>query len=225
MVWLGIMSSDNRPESDPKTPEQMIRWIYDSKNPDELAERYSTWAERYDEHLEQDLNYIAPSICVERFAARVSAGARVLDAGAGTGLVGQRLYERGYRDIVALDYSVGMLEKAKLKGVYSAFSQQSLMGPLDFDTGRFDAVISIGVFSYGHVQAQAFDELIRITRSGGIILFSVLAHFYESGGFREYVERLERAGKWALVEAGEPFRSRNNIDSDASGISFTYEVR
>ncbi|MEM9487649.1 MAG: class I SAM-dependent methyltransferase [Myxococcota bacterium] len=207
------------------TPEERIRWIYAAKDPEELARRYDAWAQEYDQHLEVDLNYIAPAIGVERLARRVPTGARILDAGAGTGLVGQRLHEVGYRDIVALDYAAGMLEKARAKGVYTELSQQSLADPLTFDTSSFDAVISIGVFTYGHAPATAFDELIRITRAGGIILFSVLTEFYKNSGFRDHLDQLEKAGKWTLLDAGEPFPSRNNIDSDASGQSFTYEVR
>lgn len=41
--------------------------------------------------------------------------------GCGTGLVGQYLFERGFKNIVGVDASAGMIEKATLKGVYSEF--------------------------------------------------------------------------------------------------------
>lgn len=36
----------------------------------------------------------------------------VLDMGCGTGLVGQYLVERGFKNVVGVDASAGMLEKA-----------------------------------------------------------------------------------------------------------------
>jgi SAM-dependent methyltransferase len=38
--------------------------------------------------------------------------ARILDAGCSTGLVGEELFRLGYRNLVGLDYSADMLERA-----------------------------------------------------------------------------------------------------------------
>lgn len=44
--------------------------------------------------------------------------ARILDVGAGTGLVGEYLKKRGFCNLDALEPSLGMLEVAKTKNVY-----------------------------------------------------------------------------------------------------------
>ncbi|MCA9686480.1 MAG: class I SAM-dependent methyltransferase [Myxococcales bacterium] len=204
--------------------EDRIRWIYQSRDQAELSRRYDAWAEDYDQHLEGALDYVAPALGVAMFAEHVPLDARVLDVGAGTGLVGERLHAAGYRDITGVDYSPGMLAQARKKQVYSRLAVQDLLEPLDLESASFDALISIGVFSFGHVTAEAFAELIRVTRPGGIILFSVLRAFYEHGSFRADLEALEKAGRWTLRMAGQPFASRRDVDSDAAGLAFIYEV-
>ena len=89
--------------------------------------------------------------------------ARILDAGAGTGLVGEILASMGYRRMVAMDLSQGMLEEARKKGVYEDFHQMVMGETLDYETGSFDAVITVGVLTVGHAPASSLDELVRVT--------------------------------------------------------------
>ena len=88
----------------------------------------------------------------------MAADAKVLDAGAGTGLVGERLCEAGYRDLVGIDLSPGMLAVARGKDVYRELRQTNLGESLAFPDDAFDAVISVGVFTTGHAPAHAFDD-------------------------------------------------------------------
>ena len=92
--------------------------------------------------------------------------ARILDAGAGTGLVGKALKEMGYGSIVAMDLSEGMLEIAKKTEAYESFDQMVLGETLGYKTDSFDAVISVGVFTVGHVPASGLDELVRDHQAG-----------------------------------------------------------
>ena len=68
--------------------ENKVQWAYASENNTQLQERYDEWAKDYDEDLESDFGYVIPRIAAETFAQFVPKDARVLDAGAGTGLVG-----------------------------------------------------------------------------------------------------------------------------------------
>jgi hypothetical protein len=47
--------------------------------------------------------------------------------------------------------------------------------------------------------------LIRVTKPGGHMIFSVRTDVYEDNGFREKQEALEREQKWQLLETTEPF--------------------
>jgi len=186
--------------------ENRVQWVYSSSNNKELEERYDQWATLYDRDLEEDFAWNAPQAAVAVFAKLISKTAKVLDAGAGTGLVGEILAGLGYRDLVAIDLSQGMLREARNKNVYSELQQMVLGEPLDFEAGLFDGIISVGVFTLGHAPASTFDELIRVTKPGGYVVFSLRTDVYEEGGFKEKMPALEARGKWKLVEASERFQ-------------------
>jgi len=164
--------------------QDKIQWVFSSRNNEELAERYAQWARGYDTELERDLGWWGPRRTAELFAKYVPGGARVLDAGAGTGLMGVVLAGLGYDDLVAMDLSHEMLEEAKGKNVYRELHRMVMGESLDFATDSFDAVVSTGVLTTGHAPPGSLDELVRITRPGGHIIFTLRVEVYESGGFR-----------------------------------------
>ena len=184
----------------------MVQWVYSSQNNQELGERYDQWAKEYDGDLARDFGWLSPQRAAESLAQHVPKDGLVLDAGAGTGLVGVLLDRLGYKRMVAMDLSHGMLEEARKKGVYSEFHQMVLGEALDFPTGSFDAVISVGVLTVGHAQASSLEELVRVTRPGGHVVFSLRPDLYEDGGFKETQSALESQGKWGLVEVSEKFQ-------------------
>ena len=187
--------------------QNRVQWVYSSQNNRELAERYDEWASEYDSDLSEKFGWIGPRRAAEALSRYVPKDARILDAGAGTGLVGQCLADLGYGDLVAMDLSPGMLEQARRKGVYGEWRQMVLGEALDFPTDSFDAVISVGVFTLGHAPPASLHELVRITRPGGHVLFTLRPDVYENNGFREVQAELESAGAWKLVEEGREFQT------------------
>jgi SAM-dependent methyltransferase len=204
--------------------EKRVKWIYTSKTNRELEERYDTWAKDYDNDLTDGFGYVAPKKAVDCFVKYVQKDAKILDAGAGTGMVGELLARQGYKDIVAVDISKGMLEEAKKKNVYREFRQMVLGEHLDFPDDTFDAVISVGVLTYGHAPASSFDELVRITRPGGCIVFSLIPDVYENGGFKEKQESLVKDGKWKLVEVTDKFVPMPKGEPDVFHRDWIYQV-
>ena len=186
--------------------QNRVQWVYSSRNNEELAERYDDWAKDYDTDLEQNFEWIGPQRTAEIFAKYVPKNAWVLDAGAGTGLVGKFLSEIGYSQMAAMDLSAGMLEEARKKNVYQEFHQMVMGEPLGFSADSFDAVVSVGVLTVGHAPANSLDELIRITRPGGYVVFSLRPDVYEDRGFKEYQSDLENSGKWQLAEVTDKFQ-------------------
>ncbi len=183
-----------------------VQWVYESTSNKELEERYDQWASDYDRDLAEEFAWNSPQNASDLFSKHVAKSAKVLDAGAGTGLVGECLAKAGYENLVAMDLSLGMLQVAKEKNVYDDFHQMALGGPLDFPTDEFDAVISVGVFTQGHAPASSFDELVRITKPGGMIVFSLRVDTYVNDGFKEHLSRLESSGRWELAEVTGKFQ-------------------
>ncbi|MDA0735422.1 MAG: class I SAM-dependent methyltransferase [Chloroflexi bacterium] len=204
--------------------QNRVQWVYSSRNNQELAERYDQWAKDYDQDLEQDFDWLGPQRAAEVFAQHVPINSRILDAGAGTGLVGEFLAAKGYGQIIAMDLSAGMLEEASKKNVYQEFHQMVMGEPLGFDTGSFDAVVSVGVLTVGHAPASSLDELVRITKPGGYVVFSLRPDVYESAGFKEKQAELESVGKWKLTEESDKFQPLPKGEPEVMHQVWVYQV-
>ena len=204
--------------------QNRVQWVYSSRDNRELAERYDQWAKDYDTDLERDFGWHGPQRAAELFARRVPVEARILDAGAGTGLVGRALLELGYRDLVAIDLSEGMLEEARKSGVYTELHQMVMGEPLDFPTDSFDAVVSVGVLTIGHAPASSLDELVRITKPGGHVVFSLRTDVYLNSGFNEKQSALRIAGKWKLAEVTTTFQPLPKGEPEVLHRVWVYQV-
>jgi SAM-dependent methyltransferase len=204
--------------------EKRVQWIYSSKDNEELEERYDQWAKDYDIDLDEGFGWIGPQMAVKYFSKYVPKDARVLDAGAGTGLVGELLANEGYNNLVAMDISEGMLEEAVKKGVYQEFHQMVMGETLDYANDSFDAVVSVGVMTVGHAPASSLDELIRITKPGGYIVYSLRPDVYRDSGFKEKQDSLEAEGKWKLVEVSEEFQTLPKGEPDVYHQDWVYQV-
>jgi len=180
--------------------------VYSAQKPEELARVYDAWAENYDSDM-STVGYRHPAIGLAMLARHVEKGAApLLDAGAGTGLVGEWLAIIGYPETEALDISEGMLKVAARKQVYSALHQAPLGGVLPFPSDRFAAIISTGVFTAGHVGVEGLDDLIRICRPGGVIVLTIKDLMW-GNGFGAYVAKFEAKGMLALIDDTGPYIS------------------
>ena len=207
-----------------KEAHEKVQWVYSSRDNEELAARYDQWAEEYDRDLDEGLGYTGPRMAVEVLARHVPRHARILDAGAGTGMVGAELRRLGYADLVAMDLSEGMLSQAREKGLYTALHRMAMGGPLGFADNSFDATICVGVLTLGHAPASSLDELVRITRPEGYIVFTLRPDVYENDGFRQKQEELASAGRWQVVEVTDQFQSMPKGEPDIYHQVWLYQV-
>ena len=187
------------------TQNNRVQWVYSSQNEQELEERYDQWAEEYDADLESEYGWISPQRTSEFVAKHVDKDASVLDAGAGTGLVGECLQEMGFSNMTAMDLSLGMLEVARKKNIYRALDQMTMGETLGYETDQFDASVIVGVFTQGHAPASSIDELVRVVRGGGHIVFSLRTDTYLENGFKDKIDSLASAGLWKLVEVSDAY--------------------
>ena len=212
------------PELENLESNQRVQWIYASTTNDQLAERYDEWAKEYDDDLQNTFVWLGPRMAAEELAKHVAKDGRILDAGAGTGLVGVELQRLGYGDICAMDLSQGMLDEARAKGCYSDFRQMALGGRLDFDTDAYDGVISVGVFTPGHAPPSSFVDLCRVTKPGGHIVFSLRPDTHRELGFKEQQDALVDSGAWSLVSVSERFQALPKGEPDVEHQVWVYRV-
>ena len=100
--------------------------VYAATDPGEVAAAHDKWAHAFDAGMAQ-AGYRHPSVCLALLARHLPRGAGpLLDAGGGTGMIGDWLGIVGYSHVEGLDISEGMLAVAARKGNYRALHRAAL---------------------------------------------------------------------------------------------------
>ena len=180
--------------------------VYGAGSTAEVAGHYDRWAATYDADMSA-VGYRHPTISLALLARHLPRSARpVLDAGVGTGIMGEWLGIAGYPEVEGLDISEGMLAVAARRGSYARLHKLALGGPLPFAAGTFAGILSVGVFTTGHVGAEGLDELVRICRPGGIIVLTVKTTLLADSMDARLAE-LAAEGRIARLETTAPYVS------------------
>ncbi len=180
--------------------------VYDAQTPEDVAALYDGWAETYDAEMSV-AGYRHPSVALSLLTRFLPKGETpLLDAGAGTGLMGEWLGIVGYPQVDGLDISEGMLARAAQKGHYRALYKLALGGILPFEDEAYAGIVSTGVFTTGHVGAEALDELIRICAIGGVIVITVKDTLW-NGGFQLRIDEMVGNGQIEMLDETAPYAS------------------
>ncbi|CAH3029344.1 unnamed protein product [Porites evermanni] len=124
---------------------------------------------------------------------------KIIDVGAGTGLIGIELQKLGYSNLHALDISPEMLKEAKKRNISKRFfcvglSDQQIS---EIQTGEFDALICAGTLLTGHIRAAAFEEMVRMVKHGGVICFNIRDN--QLVDYQAKIRELEKAARWEVI--------------------------
>ena len=164
---------------------------YDLKSPDDNVELYSAWAATYDNDFIENMQYKLHFAVAEEFFSNGGNGL-ILDVGAGTGALAQALLLKGKFSIDATDISKEMLKVADSKKIYKRCFVSDLTKRIPVDDSFYDGVVSSGTFTHGHVGPSSMDELVRITKAGGLITISVNEKHWVALDFENEVEKLNK---------------------------------
>ncbi|MBO1350561.1 MAG: methyltransferase domain-containing protein [Hormoscilla sp. GUM202] len=170
-------------------PSKWLKWICSSKNLDELCENYDRWAITYETDVGgvwEPVPLAAALMLAEYIDDKQCA---ILDAGAGTGLVGVALAELGFKQIIAIDISSSMLAKAVAKGVYSSSLCCSIGDRLFRNLKRVSGIIAAGVFAEAHAGAAELLALSEKIIDEGVLVFTARQSFLPQ--LQEVVNRPE----------------------------------
>lgn len=194
------------------TPE-LWKATYEASTPDELNAAYAKWAHAYDQDTLDHMGYVGPQISCNLVDDYLnSKESRILDAGCGTGLVGETLTEIGYQQVHAFDYCEDMLAVADDKDIYEEVFKADLNHLSDINANSYDASMCVGTFTYAHVGPKGFDELIRVTKPGGYVCFTVRDGAYQEYDYRQHMLKLEANNAWELqTMAHEPYLLKEQV--------------
>lgn len=186
-----------------KNTKNMIPTIYKTlhvSNLDELKDLYKNWND-YENDVINLAGYVGHKVTTDTLLKYLkNKQSKILDAGCGTGLVGQILYKNNYKNIVGVDFSQEMIDRALKKNVYQSLSLCDLTKKLEFEDGSFDAIICAGTFTCGHVGPKALNEMVRITKNEGYICFTVRKQEWEAAPYESIIQSLVDSKSWLEVE-------------------------
>ena len=171
-----------------------------AEDPKKIKDYYQAWSNEYDSDVASEA-YRGPHRMVQlldEFLKRslphtAPAVLKCLDAGCGTGLVGEQLYPRGYRDITGFDLSTDMVALADAKQCY-----RKLFGGIDLTKAlqpqindqNFDVVICVGVLTLGHVPPSGVERMLEVLPSKGVLALNAREAYVKQQNFEQYCEQL-----------------------------------
>ena len=208
-----------------KNTKSMIPTIFKTLHTstlNELENIYKNWAPDYEHDVIQLAGYVGHLITTRLLLKYFTNNEfEVLDAGCGTGLVGEILHKKGIKNIVGVDFSQQMLDLAFEKNVYQSLHLMDLTKKLDFEDDTFDAIVCAGTFTCGHVGPEAFEEMVRITKSDGYISFTVRKQEWEASPYEKIIKELELSKLWQQVER---YTSKYNTQEGVTCQLCLYQV-
>jgi len=206
----------------PDEPGARVAWVIRAPTQDELKRRYDLWSRVYDSDIGSIEDYLAPLATARVAEAHLEKGARILDAGAGTGLSGQALRDAGFSDVTGLDFAEQMLAVAKKKGIYRETIAADLSKRTALGDASFDAVITVGTTS--QVPAESLREYVRVTKPGGRIIVANWVKAWNEHGYAAIQAECERQGRLALIDKGEPFQAMPTTEQEIVCEIWVFEV-
>ncbi len=187
-----------------KNTKNMISTIYDTLHAADIVELehiYKNWAKKYEDDVINLAGYVGHLITSELLLSYLrNTQAKIFDAGCGTGLVGEILNKNSFQNLIGADFSQEMLNIAKQKNVYQSLDLVDLTKKLDYEDNVFDAVICAGTFTCGHVGPEALREMVRITKQGGYICFTVRKQEWEASPYMQIIKDLGDSQVWQKLE-------------------------
>ena len=190
----------DEPVSDQSDKPIGLEEAYSVKSPDENRALYAVWADTYESDFTVPKRYVYDRNAAELLCQGFSGSEPVLDAGCGTGLVGEQLRRLGVTVVDGLDISPEMLAKTRSKTapdgspVYRQLIEADLTGPIDIASDTYAGLVSAGTFTHGHVGPDGIAELLRVARPGARCVIGVNSSIFDADGFRDRFERYAADG-------------------------------
>ena len=175
--------------------------IYQLDSKEKVLKYYVNWTKKgeYNKNM-ISWNYQAPQNTVKLFNKHApNKDIKILDAGCGSGLVGIELQKFGYTKITGADFSQEMLDLIP-NNIYHQLKLIDLNEKLKYENNFFDAITCVGTFTYGHVKANALNELIRILKKNGLICFTINEGIYKKYQFDLKIKQLSDDKLWDIID-------------------------
>ncbi len=143
---------------------------------DYVTKLFDTYADNFDQHLTQQLQYRMPQLLCGQIQKKLGAttGAlEVIDLGCGSGLCGPLLRPMA-RTLTGIDLSTRMIEKARARGEYDHLHVGEIVAVLTtYPTAHFHLAVATDVLIYFGALEELFAACRRVLKPGGWLGVSI----------------------------------------------------
>ncbi|NER82676.1 MAG: methyltransferase domain-containing protein [Leptolyngbya sp. SIO1D8] len=158
-------------------PNEWLRWICSSQNPNELRKNYDQWAATYEIDVSGVWKPVPLAAALMLSEQMSNKRGMILDVGVGTGLVGIALAELGFDDLIGIDISPGMLRQAAEKGIYRSLICCAIGDERFGNLERANSIIATGVFAETHAGSAELRALQEKIEPEGNLVFTARRSF------------------------------------------------
>ena len=171
----------------------------------------------------------SPQAVIGLLAEQLRAGELLcaLDVGAGNGMVGDALADRGFGDIAGVDISpeAGDAVDRDRPGVYGDYYVCDLLNPpagirYELEHAHFGAMTSVAALGFGDVPPEVFGAAFELIGDGGWVAFTIKEDFLDDAdrsGFADLIGDLLASG--AIEEKGRR-RYRHRLDVRGNALHY-----
>lgn len=192
--------------------------------PEYIRSLFDSYADHYDPHILQTLNYQVPRHLFEIVKNKYDLSKvkwDILDLGCGTGLCGE-LFKPISHVLIGVDISQKMLEMAQQKSIYDQLNELDILSYIKEQKENFDLIVAGDVLVYFGDLASFFAAVHQALRPDGFFVFNVeIAEqekftLTESGRFKhskDYLDRLVSQSHFSLIDYNQAsMRTQNHVD-------------
>ena len=183
-----------------------------------LAKIYKERAKTWDQSKSSDRPYRGAELVVGKLRQSITDLEKldILDAGCGTGLVGELLHDLAIQ-IDGIDMSEFMLQRAEAKGIYKRLFQGDLVSFMSERPGNYDIVTCAAtLIHFGDLQ-KVFEAAAVTLRDNGLFIFTLFQN--EKTGEDVVIGSIEDG----YASGGCYAHSKNYITRSATSADFIVE--
>lgn len=138
------------------------------------------------------LGYRAPDLVADALAKHLTVPApTILDAGCGTGLTAKAVRARLPEAVLdGFDLSEKMLGQAAKTRLYRSLKPADATQALPFQQASYDAAVSSGLYTLGHVGPEALRPVLDAIKPGGLFALNIYDAAWDRLNFEKAIKEL-----------------------------------
>lgn len=199
--------------------------IYNNDKKEFIADLFDGYAEKFDNHLVDKLEYKTPELINNTLLEFIDKDKKynILDLGCGTGLCAPYLSAYS-RELTGIDLSKKMIQKAKSLNLYTSLVVGEISEVVNQTENSYDIIVAADVFVYIGGLSDIFDACHLKMKPGSLFIFSTEKYnnndseeyrLYDTGRYKhsiKYIDSLINKYDFELIRHDEcPLRKDSGV--------------